>query len=102
MRPFGDFDILRRPLARELILLAGLLAVGFLILPALVWVAGMAVLGPQAGGLGGIYDSVFGEAARGKPAAWLFAASPWLLVQSVRILFFAFRGRADSADTNET
>lgn len=86
-------ELFRQRPQRELILLAGLFAAGFLILPAVTWLLGAALLGSQPGGLGSVYGAVFGEALLGKPAAWLFAASPYLVVQSVRLMLWPFRDR---------
>ena len=88
---------------RELILFAGLLAAGFLVLPAMAWLSGIALLGAQMDGVGPgkVYGSVFGEAARGKPSAWLFAATPWLFLQSLRLMFWPFhrpQSPVESAD----
>lgn len=81
----------------ELILLAALLSAGFLVLPALAWLLGSLLLGAQSEsiGLGSVYGSVFREAAQGKIAAWLFAATPYGFVQSLRLLLWALRGRGD-------
>lgn len=86
-----DLFFLRDRRSRELVLLGGLVASGFLVLPAVAWAIGSLLLGAQPGGLGSVYGSVFSEAARGKPAAWLFAASPYLTVQSVRLMLWSFR-----------
>lgn len=79
--------------SRELALLVGLIAAGFLVLPVVVWLVGWMLLGPQAGGPGSVYASVFSEAARGKLAAWFFAASPYLVVQSARLTLWSLRSR---------
>jgi hypothetical protein len=79
--------------ARELVLFATLLLAGLLVLPGLAWLLGLALLGSQAEGLGpgDVYGSVFGEAVRGRPTAWLFAATPWFVVQSVRLACWPLR-----------
>ncbi|CAN5322964.1 hypothetical protein BH24PSE2_BH24PSE2_01010 [soil metagenome] len=85
-----------RPLstpAREIVLLGGMLLIGVLLLPICTWVAGHLLLGPQEGGLGAVYVAVFAEAARARPAAWLFIASPYLFVQSARLAVRPFRDR---------
>jgi hypothetical protein len=78
-----DMGGARRELA---IALAGLL-LGALVMPLLVWAAGMLALGPYGnGGLGALFADFFRGLATGSSACWIVLAGPYLVISLVRLL----------------
>lgn len=70
---------------KEALLALALLAFGLFCLPALVYLVGQRIIGPyEGGGLYGFYEAIGFSLAAGRPAAWLLALSPYLVVQLVR------------------
>lgn len=87
----------------ELIFASVWLAVGLLLVPALVFWVGIVVLGPygeegQGGGLGSFYATFFGDLATGEVRAWLLTLGPLILVSLVRAIFVGARGRTEEPD----
>jgi hypothetical protein len=79
-------------LAREATWFAGLLLVGLVILPILIYVVGRAVFGEYGGGaLGDFYAELLGEFLSGEPAVWFLLLSPYLLWQLGRLTVRGFR-----------
>jgi hypothetical protein len=77
---------------REALLLAAGLVAGLLVMPLLVWVAGMIALGPYAnGGFGALLGDFLGGLADGSLACWLVLAGPYLLLSLWRGLRLALR-----------
>ena len=62
------------------LLVAGILA-GFLLLPALIYVAGSSVLGKYEGAsMGNLYGSVYRGLAHGNLASWIVVLGPAALI----------------------
>jgi hypothetical protein len=86
-------------LRRELYLLGGSFLVGFIVLPLLIYLAGMLTLGPYAsGGLGAFFADFFGGLFRGWAPAWGVALGPYALVLFVRAIRFILRRFLAPAD----
>ena len=88
---------LGRPQRELALALLGLL-LGVLLMPLLVWVAGMVALGPYAnGGFGALLGDFLRGLAEGSLACWLVLAGPYLVMSLVRLLRLALRGLAARA-----
>ncbi len=78
-------------LVNELLLFAGLLLFGFIIMPGLIYLIGGIVFGEFDGG----YLQFFGQLTRRlvnlNPVAWFLVLSPWLGILTVRITWLALR-----------
>ena len=77
---------------RELLTLALCLAIGWLLMPILIWIVGSTQLGPYAnGGIGHLLGDYYLALAKGSLAYWLVALGPyaavWLL-RGLRAWFF--------------
>jgi hypothetical protein len=79
----------RRRVRFELILAATWLAVGLLLLPALIFAVGGSLLGPYGdnGGLGRFYGDFFGDLAEPSVRAWAIALGPLALISMLRLIF---------------
>lgn len=71
---------------RELRIAALLLGFGLLVMPFLVYLAGVLTLGPYEGGLPAFLASLFVAFFTAAPSAWLLVAGPYLLFTAVRFL----------------
>jgi hypothetical protein len=72
----------------------GLIA-GALVLPALIYGVGVAVLGPYDGGsLAGIYKMVLRGLAHGSITSWVVVLGPYLLWHLARLLRYWWRASA--------
>jgi len=71
---------------RELGFLALLLGFGLLLMPFLIYLAGVLTLGPYEGGLLAFLGSLLQAFFTAKPSAWLLVAGPYLLFTAVRLL----------------
>ena len=77
---------------KELLLALVLLAVGLLLLPLGVYLAGREIAGDYAGeGLWGLFRHILADLGRGQMAAWLLLLSPYLTVQLSRLGVACFR-----------
>ncbi|MDJ0760759.1 MAG: hypothetical protein QNJ19_15290 [Woeseiaceae bacterium] len=80
-----------RTLVNELLLFAGLLFFGFIIMPGLIYLVGGQVFGDFDGG----YLQFFGQLTRrlvdGNLVAWFLVLSPWLGIQTIRLTLLALR-----------
>lgn len=98
----GDPPDLRRIATRELALLTVLLFVGIVLLPIAIWFAGSALFGDY-GGSG--YDDFFGTLAakirRGDTVAWFLVLSPYLGIQSLRLMIWGWRRTSPRRDAVE-
>jgi hypothetical protein len=77
---------------RELLWIVIALVVGVLLLPPLIWLVGSRVFGPYAGG--GSRDLVahfFVGLGQGRPALWLVALGPYLVISALRVTRAAMR-----------
>jgi hypothetical protein len=79
----------------ELIFASVWLAVGFFLVPAVVFWVGIALLGPygegQGAGLGTFYGDFFGDLANGEVRAWSLALGPLALISLIRALYLGTR-----------
>lgn len=73
----------------ELALASGLLAFGLFVLPAIVFVVGVALLGPygENQSMGAFYANYFRDLAEPAGRTWIIALGPLLLVSVVRLLW---------------
>ncbi len=67
---------------------------GLLVLPFLVYLAGVLTLGPYDGGLPAFLAALFGAALRFKLSAWLLLAGPYLMFVAARLLTRPLRRRS--------
>ena len=83
---------IKQKILKETALFFGLLFLGFIIVPIVIYWIGPSVLG-EFGGAG--YTDFFGDlSARirgGDLAAWFFVLSPWIVWQILRLTAFAWR-----------
>lgn len=90
---------LRQILTREAALFFGLLFIGFVIVPIVLFVVGQRVFG-EFGGYG--YSDFFGTLSAkiraGEPVAWFFVLSPYLVWQTLRLTAFGWRRTRRSGD----
>lgn len=86
-------DILKQPSVRkEAILLAILLPFGILFMPSAAYVVGGVVFGGYAGdGFAGFFSALGAKLLAGHGVAWLLVASPYLIVQCLRLTAFGWR-----------
>jgi hypothetical protein len=84
-----------RRLRFELIFASVWLAVGFFLVPAVVFWIGIVLLGPygegQGAGLGTFYGDFFGDLANGEVRVWALALGPLTLIYLVRALYLGTR-----------
>ena len=71
---------------RELRIGALWLGFGLLLMPFLIYLAGVLTLGPYEGGLLAFLGSLLAAFFTAKPTAWLLVVGPYLLFTSVRLL----------------
>ena len=71
---------------RELGFLALLLGFGLLVMPFLIYLAGVLTLGPYEGGLLAFLGSLLLAFFTATPSAWLLVAGPYLMFTAVRLL----------------
>lgn len=71
---------------RELRILGLWLGFGLLVMPFLIYLAGVLTLGPYEGGLLAFLGSLFVAFFTATPSAWLLVAGPYLLFTAVRLL----------------
>jgi hypothetical protein len=79
---------------RELGFFALLFGFGLLVMPFLIYLAGVQTLGPYEGGLLAFLGSLMGAVFTAKPSAWLLVIGPYLLFTAVRLLTRPFRRQA--------
>ena len=81
----------------ELIFAGIWLAVGLLLLPALIFTVGGSMLGPYGdnGGLGRFYGDFFGDLAEPSVRAWAIALGPLVLISILRLIFVGTGRRPD-------
>ena len=71
---------------RELGIFALLFGFGLLVMPFLIYLAGILTLGPYEGGLLTFLGSLVGAVFTAKPSAWLLVIGPYLLFTAIRLL----------------
>jgi len=94
----------RRRTRFELIFAGVWLAVGLLLLPALIFSVGGSLLGPYGdnGGLGRFYGDFLGDLAEPSVRAWAIALGPLALISILRLIFVgAERGPEKPRDPDE-
>lgn len=79
---------------RELGIFALLFGFGLLVMPFLIYLAGVLTLGPYEGGLLTFLGSLVGDVFTAKPSAWLLVVGPYLLFTAIRLLTRPFRRQA--------
>ncbi len=84
---------LNAPMKRELRLLGILAGFGLVLLPWLVYYAGVLTLGPYDGGLWAFLKSLYAAFFTLRPSAWALLLGPYLLFQAVRLLSRPLRRR---------
>jgi hypothetical protein len=86
-------DISKRPSFRkEAIILAILLPFGIVFMPSAAYVVGGVVFGDYAGdGFAGFFSTIGAKLLAGHWVAWLLVASPYLIVQCLRLTAFGWR-----------
>jgi len=87
----------------ELIFASVWLALGFFLLPALIFWVGIASLGPygegQGAGMGTFYGDFYADLAGGEGRAWSLALGPLVLISVLRAIFINVRPKADADST---
>jgi hypothetical protein len=92
LAPSRDATGLVGALRRELIALGASLAVGLLLVPPLLWLAGARALGPYSGGgIAALFANFFRGLASGSLAFWLVALGPFLVLTVLRALLAVAR-----------
>ena len=80
------YDGLAPPWRRELRFAVLWLGFGLLVMPFLIYLAGVLTLGPYEGGLLAFLGSLLAAFFTVKPTAWLLVLGPYLLFTSIRLL----------------
>jgi hypothetical protein len=77
---------------KEAAILAGLLFIGLVILPILIWFVGQAVFGAYGGaGYVEFFGTLSGKIRAGDLVAWFLVLAPWLALQLIRLAVFGWR-----------
>ncbi|MGH8251668.1 MAG: hypothetical protein ACREVI_13410 [Steroidobacteraceae bacterium] len=71
---------------RELRIFGQWLGFGLVVMPFLIYLAGVLTLGPYEGGLLAFLGALLAAFFTAKPSAWLLVAGPYLLFTAVRLL----------------
>ena len=79
---------------RETGFFAFFLGFGLLVMPFLIYLAGVLTLGPYEGGLLAFLGSLMRSVMTAAPSAWLLVAGPYLLFTAVRLLTRPMRRRS--------
>lgn len=75
---------------RYFLLLAGF---GLVVMPPMIYLAGVLTLGPYEGGLPAFLKSLYGAFVTLQPSAWLLLLGPYPLFWALRLLTRPFRRR---------
>jgi hypothetical protein len=92
----------------ELIFASIWLAVGFFVMPALVYVVGTLLLGPygltevNGGGLGSFYGDFFSDLVEPAGRVWMLALGPLVVISVLRLLFLNFSSKETRDENPET
>jgi len=85
-------SILKKPAAREALLLLTLLLVGLILLPIAIYIVGQRVFGEYGGlGLSGFFEQVYRGLPSGDGVVWFLVLSPYLGWQVLRLTIWLFR-----------
>ncbi|MGH8135509.1 MAG: hypothetical protein ACRER4_04105 [Steroidobacteraceae bacterium] len=79
---------------REIGFFALFFGFGLMVLPFLIYLAGVLTLGPYEGGLLTFLGSLMGAVFTGRPSAWMLITGPYLMFMAIRILTRPFRRQA--------
>jgi hypothetical protein len=80
---------------RDLLALALAVVFGLIVLPWLIWIAGIVILGPYAGGsIWRFIGDFFAALAHGDLAFWLIVLGPAAFLVVARLMWVALRARA--------
>ena len=83
---------LRKTITREAGLLLGLMLVGLVLLPVAVYLVGQAIFGDYGGGsYGHFYSQLSARIRAADPAAWFLVLSPYLGLQTLRLVALGWR-----------
>ncbi len=85
----------------EVLLAVSLVAFGFVVLPALIYVTGTILLGAYGGGehIGSFYGDFARDLGDGSARAWILVIGPYLLVQLARLIFSRFGALPSEPET---
>jgi hypothetical protein len=93
---------LRKAITREAALLLGFLFLGLVLLPIAIYLVGQAIFGEYGGsGFGHFYSGLSNRIRGGDAAAWFLVLSPYLGLQTLRLIALGWRvaGRAPQPRT---
>ena len=77
---------------KEAILLLILFVAGIVLMPAAIYFVGQMIFGTYGGdGFGGFFGAIGKKLIAADGVAWLLVASPYLIVQCLRITAYAWR-----------
>jgi hypothetical protein len=77
---------------KEALLLLILSVVGIVLMPAVIYFIGQIIFGSYGGdGFGGFFGAIGAKLLAADGVAWLLVASPYLILQCLRITAFAWR-----------
>lgn len=83
---------LKQILTREAALFLGLLFIGFVIVPIVLFVVGQRVFGEFGGqGFADFFGTLSAKIRGGEPVAWFFILSPYLVWQTLRLTAIGWR-----------
>ena len=83
---------LRQRATKELAILAGLLFLGLVVVPIIIFQVGQTVFGAYGGiGYGDFYGTLSAKVRSGDSVAWFLVLSPYLGWQCLRLLIFGWR-----------
>lgn len=86
------FPNIKKFAIRESALFVGLLFVGFVLMPIVIYLVGQDVFGAYGGaGYGDFFGTLSEKVRRGNSVAWFLILSPYLGWQCVRMSVFAWR-----------
>ena len=85
-------SITRQKLTKEAALFVGLLFVGFVLMPLVLYFTGQKVFGAYGGqGYGDFFGTLSAKIRGGETVAWFFVLSPYLLWQILRLTVHGWR-----------
>ena len=93
----------KRKIAREWLLLIGMLVFGFVAFPAIFYAVGSVIAPPsESYALGKFYSEIFKELSKANLLAWIFVLGPYAFVQLVRSIIWAISVLRDKPATKES
>lgn len=80
------------PIRKEAILFLILFVFGIVLMPAVIYFVGQSIFGHYGGdGYGGFFGAIWNKLVAADGVAWLLVASPYLILQCLRIMGYAWR-----------